>query len=226
LFNLIPAFPMDGGRVLRALLAMRLDYVRATQIAANIGQGVAFLFGFWGLFVNPLLIFIALFVYLGATQEASLVQLRELTQGLPVSAAMVTAFRTLPLDATLEDAVDILLSTSQHEFPLVDAVGRAHGILTRDQLIRALRESGPETPAFKVMHKDVPTLRWHTPFNEAFIRMQESGTPALVVVDDRDRLVGLITPENVGELMMVRSASGRAVPHARPREPLSRRTPS
>ncbi len=136
--------------------------------------------------------------------------MRELTQGLPVSAAMVTAFRTLPLDATLSDAVDILLSTSQHEFPLVDAVGRAHGILTQDQLIKALREGGPETPAFKVMHKILPTVRWHTPFDEAFTRMRESGTPALAVVDDRDRLVGLITPENVGELMVVRSALLRA----------------
>ncbi len=209
LFNLIPAFPMDGGRVLRALLAMRMDYVRATQIAASTGQGLAFLFGFWGLFNNPLLIFIALFVYLGAAQEASLVQMRDLAEGLPVSSAMVSELKTLPLDATLSDAVDALLSTSQHEFPLVDTVGRAHGILTRDQLIKALRESGPEAAALKVMHKDLPEVRLRTPFEEAFTLMQESGSPALPVVDDRGRLVGLITPENVGEMMMVRSALGR-----------------
>ena len=219
LFNLIPAFPMDGGRVLRALLALRMDYLRATQIAASIGQGLAFLFGFWGLFTNPLLIFIALFVYLGAAQEASLVQMRDLVEGLPVSAAMVHDFRRLPLDATLGDAVEALLSTSQHEFPLVDAIGRIHGILTRDRLIRALRESGPEGAAFKVMHKDLPEVRLHTPFEEAFTLMVESGSPALPVVDARDRLVGLITPENVGEMMMVRSSlSGRGVQEWRRRE--------
>lgn len=207
-FNLIPAFPMDGGRVLRALLAMRMDYVRATQIAASIGQGLAFLFGFWGLFNNPLLIFIALFVYLGAAQEASLVQMRDLAEGLPVSAAMVRDFRTLPLDATLGDAVDALLSTSQHEFPLVDAAGRAHGILTRDQLVKALREDGSEGPVFGVMHKDLPEVGLRTPFEAAFTLMQESGSPALPVVDDGGRLVGLITPENVGEMMLVRSALG------------------
>lgn len=209
LFNLVPAFPMDGGRVLRALLAMRLDYVRATQIAATIGQGLAFVFGFIGLFTNPLLIFVALFVYLGAAQEANLVQMRDLSEGVPVSAAMVRELRSLPLDARLSDAVDALLLTSQHEFPLLDEVGRAHGILTRDQLIRALRERGPEAPAFEVMHKDLPTIGIYTPFDEAFTLMQESGSPALPVVDERGRFVGLFTPENVGEMIMVRSALAR-----------------
>jgi CBS domain-containing protein len=199
---------MDGGRVLRALLAMRMDYLRATQIAASIGQALAFLLGFWGLFVNPLLIFIALFVYLGAAQEARLAQMRDLAQGLPVSAAMVTELRTLPLDATLGDGVDALLRTSQHEFPLLDEVGRVHGILTRDQLLKALKEGDLETPAFDIMNRSVPSVGLHTPFDEAFARMQEAGHPALPVVDEWDRFVGLITTENVGEMMMVRSALG------------------
>src|SRR5436309_1945421 len=93
LFNLLPAFPMDGGRVLRALLATRLNYARATQIAANIGQGFAFLFGLMGLFGNPLLIFIALFIYVGASQEAALAQLKDISRSLPVSSAMVREFR-------------------------------------------------------------------------------------------------------------------------------------
>src|SRR6267142_95338 len=95
-FNLIPAFPMDGGRILRALLAMKMNYARATQIAATIGQGLAFCFGFIGLFGNPMLLFIALFVYLGAAQEAALAQLKDVSASLPVAEAMVTDIRALP----------------------------------------------------------------------------------------------------------------------------------
>ncbi len=108
LFNLIPAFPMDGGRVLRALLAMALPYGRATQIAAWIGQALAFVFGFIGLFNNPLLIFIALFIFLGAQQEAAMAQMKDVCFNLPVSEAMVTHLIRLAPDATLEDAVEAL----------------------------------------------------------------------------------------------------------------------
>src|ERR1700737_3033779 len=143
LFNLLPAFPMDGGRVLRALLATRLSYARATQIAANIGQACAFVFGFLGLIGNPFLIFIALFVYVGASQEAALAQMRNVSRTFPVSSAMVREFRTLPKDATLEEAVDALLATSQHDFPVVDENGGVAGILTRHDLIAALRKNDP-----------------------------------------------------------------------------------
>lgn len=209
LFNLIPAFPMDGGRVLRAILAMRTGYVRATQIAATLGQGIAFLFGFVGLFVNPLLIFIALFVYLGATQEAAVAEMRDVTERLPISAAMVTEFRALPLDATLGDAVDALLRTHQHEFPVVDGATQVRGLLTRDDLIAALTRGGPHQPVAAAMRTDLPTVAAGTPFEAAFQRMQEVRSPVLPVVDEHGRLVGMITPENVGEMMMVHSALAR-----------------
>ena len=203
LFNLIPAFPMDGGRVLRSLLAMTLPYGRATQIAAWIGQALAFVFGFLGLFSNPLLIFIALFIFLGAQQEAAMAQMKDLSLNLTVSEAMVTHLVRLPPDATLEDAVEALLRTSQHEFPVVDADDRVLGVLTRDGLIAALRRKGSTTAVSEVMQRDLPVVQADEPFDKAFQLMQQSGFPALPVVDRLGSLRGLITPENVGELMMV-----------------------
>src|SRR5207253_11523621 len=135
LFNLLPAFPMDGGRILRALLATRMSYARATQTAATVGQAFAFIFGFVGLFANPFLIFIALFVYIGATQEAALAQMRDVSRRFPVSSAMVREFRSLPESATLEEAVDALLATSHHDFPVLDEAGNVAGLLPRHDVI-------------------------------------------------------------------------------------------
>ena len=210
LFNLLPAFPMDGGRVLRALLATRLSYARATQIAASIGQGCAFVFGFFGLFgPNPFLLFIALFVYIGASQEAALAQMKDVSRRFPVSSAMIREFRTLPETATLEEAVDALLATSQHDFPVVSENGNVAGILTRHDLIAALRKNDPQIRVSDVMRRDIPTVTTGTRFEEAFRIMQECHCPAVPVLDSMKRLVGLLTPENVSELMMLQSALPR-----------------
>jgi Zn-dependent protease/CBS domain-containing protein len=208
LFNLLPAFPMDGGRVLRALLATHMSYARATQVAATVGQGFAFVFGFIGL-LNPnwfMLIFIALFVYIGATQEAALAQMRDVSRRFPVSSAMVREFRTLAADATLQEAVDALLATSQHDFPVMDPTGNVAGLLTRHDLIAALRKNDPALRVGDVMRRDIPTVTTGTRFEDAFRIMQESDCPAVPVLDRMKRLVGLLTPENVTELMMVQSA--------------------
>jgi Zn-dependent protease/CBS domain-containing protein len=204
-FNLLPAFPMDGGRVLRALLATRMPYARATQVAALVGQGFAFAFGFIGLLFNPFLIFIALFVYIGASQEAALAQMRDVSRRFPVSSAMVREFRTLSENASLEEAVDALLATSQHDFPVVDATGGVAGLLTRHDLIAALRKNDPALRVGDVMRRDIPTVTTGTRFEEAFRIMQECNCPAVPVLDRMKRLVGLLTPENVTELMMVQS---------------------
>src|SRR5436853_5010011 len=209
LFNLLPAFPMDGGRVLRALLATRLSYARATQIAASIGQACAFIFGFLGLFGNPLLIFIALFVYMGASQEAALAQIKDISRSFPVSTAMVREFRSLPQTATLQEAVDALLATSQHDFPVMDEAGGVAGVLTRHDLIAALRTHDPQIRVADVMRRDIPTVTTGTRFEEAFRIMQECNCPMVPVLDGMKRLVGLLTPENVTELMMVHSAMPR-----------------
>src|SRR5437870_2448726 len=188
LFNLIPAFPMDGGRVLRSLLAMAMSYSRATQVAAWIGQALAFVFGFIGLFTNPMLIFIAFFMFLGAQQEAAMAQMKDLALNLPVSDAMVTHMLRLPQQATLDDAVEALLRTSQHEFPVVDEADRLLGVLTRDDMIAALKRRGPATPVVDVMRRDLPAIRSNDPLDEAFRLMQESAFPALPVADRHGRL--------------------------------------
>ena len=210
LFNLVPAFPMDGGRVLRALLASRMNYARATQIAATIGQGCAFVFGFVGLINgNFIWVFIALFVYIGASQEAAMAQMKDVSRGLPVSSAMVREFRTLLEDAPIAEAVDALLATSQHDFPVVDARGEVTGVLLRNDLISALRKHDSRITVGDAMRRGVPTVTTGTCFEEAFRIMQESNVPALPVLDGMKRLVGLLTPENVSELMMIHAAMPR-----------------
>ena len=212
-FNLIPAFPMDGGRILRAVLAMRMDYARATNIAASIGQACAFAFGMFGLLshpMQPMFVLVAVFIYFGAASEASLAEMKSVSAGMRVQSAMVTHFRALTYDATLDQAVETLLSTSQHEFPVVDAGGKVHGLLTRDDLIVALRKSGPDGLARDAMRVNVPCVHPTMPFDRAFAIMQESQCPALPVLDTAGKLVGLFTPENVGELMMVHSALAKS----------------
>jgi stage IV sporulation protein FB len=206
LFNLIPAFPMDGGRVLRALLASRLGFVRATEIAAMIGQWVAFVLGFLGLFGNPILIFIAIFVYLAASAEAHLVATRAMSRGVPVTAAMVTQFATLTPDEHVDAAVETLLRTSQGEFPVVDDNGRPLGVLGRNDVIRALKERGPDARVADAMTVHIPTIDKNRCLDEAFRLLQEKSVPAVGVVDASGRLVGLVTSETIGEMLMLHEA--------------------
>ena len=205
LFNLIPAFPMDGGRVLRAILAMRMDYVHATQVAASIGQGIAFLFGFIGMFSNPFLLFIAFFVYIGASQEASMALMKNSISGIPVTRAMLTDFKTLSPRDTLAQVVGLILAGSQHDFPVVDANGAVMGILERDAFIAALSRQGQSAPVVGVMRKDVPGVDSHDMVESALTRLQETGAKTLPVMH-AGQFVGLITAENITEFLMIRSA--------------------
>jgi CBS domain-containing protein len=192
--------------VLRALLGMRLPHVRATQFAAVVGQAIAFVVGFFGLFFNPMLLFIALFVYLGAAQEAAVAQVRGFTERLPVSAAVMKDLRVLPAGAVLSDAVDALLETAQHEFPVIDASGDFTGVLTRDDLIAGLRAHGPTAPVTQFMRTAVPEISSNAPFPFAFELMQQSRSPIVVVRGEGGRVVGFLTAENLGELVLVHSA--------------------
>jgi Zn-dependent protease len=214
-FNLLPAFPMDGGRALRALLAMRLEYVRATQVAAAVGQGLALIFGFIGLFSNPFLLFIAFFVWIGASQEASMVRVKDSLSGVPVGRAMLTNFEILSPGDTLGRAVELILAGTQQDFPVTDEAGRVLGILTRDDLISGLSHHGKDTPVTNVMRQDLPEVDSHDMIESALMRLQESKSKTLPVLHT-SRLVGLITAENISELIMIRTAlkATRSAPKA------------
>ena len=215
LFNLIPAFPMDGGRVLRALLAMRMDYVRATQVAANIGQGLALVFGFIGLFSNPFLLFIAFFVWIGASQEASMAQMKNSVSGIPVTRAMLTDFKTLSPRDNLSQVVALILSGSQHDFPVVDANGNVAGILDRDSFMRALTQYGQSAPVMNFIRRDLPEVDSFDMIDMALMRLNESASKTLPVTH-QGQLVGLITAENMTEYLMIRSAlkTASSMPHS------------
>jgi Zn-dependent protease len=206
IFNMIPAFPMDGGRVLRALLAIKLGFARATEVAASIGQGLAIALGLIGIFVNPMLVVIAIFVFLAASGEAGHAQLREVSRGALVADAMITKFETLGPQARVSDAVEALLHTTQKEFPIVDGGGRLRGVLTRDAMIRALKDHGPQASVLEAMQAEVPMIPARAKLEAAVKLLTESGAPVVGVTDAQDRLVGLLTAENLGEMMLVRSA--------------------
>jgi CBS domain-containing protein len=207
LFNLIPAFPMDGGRVLRALLATRMEYTRATQIAAGVGQGIAFLFGFLGLFANPFLLFIALFVWIGAAHESSLVQMRAALGGIPVQRAMITDYRSLSPQDSIRRAVELILAGSQQDFPVVSGQ-RVEGVLLRGDLLAALTQRGQDAPVAEIMRRDFLVVDSAEMLETAFTRLQACNCHTIPVTH-AGRLVGLVTMDNLGEFMLIQAAVGR-----------------
>jgi stage IV sporulation protein FB len=208
-FNLIPAFPLDGGRVLRAALARRMGLVKATRVAGSIGQLFAVGLGIVGIMLPaPLMILVAFFIFLGAGSEANAVATRVAGRGLRVAQMMVTDFRTIPVHATLSQAVDLLLSGEQREFPVVDNLGRTEGILTRENLIRGLSRLGTEATVAEAMTPAAPSVSPTLGFQEALDRLRSSGLPALPVVDAGGSLVGMLTMDNITDLLLVRRARG------------------
>jgi Zn-dependent protease len=204
-FNMLPAFPMDGGRVLRALLATQLSYVQATHIAALVGQAMAILFFIAGLFTGAwMLMFIAIFVYLGAQAEARSAELRSVFLGVSVGDAMVTRFQTLSPDDPIEHATDELLAGHQHDFPVV-VDGQVIGILSRSDIVSALSKGGENHRVGDVMRPDCQLLDESERLDRAVARMQQLQCSTLPVVR-QGKLVGLLTSENIGEWAMIQAA--------------------
>jgi Zn-dependent protease/predicted transcriptional regulator len=209
-FNMLPAFPMDGGRVLRALLATQMEYTRATQIAAHIGQAMALLFGFLGFFFNPFLMFIALFVWIGAAQEASMVQMKSSLGGIPVARAMITEFHSLAPNDPLSHAVDLILAGSQQDFPVV-VDHRVVGILMRQDLFEGLTRRGPQALVADSMQTEFETVETGEMLETAFRRLQSCQCHTVPVLR-RGILVGLVTMENVGEFVAIQAAIEQQAP--------------
>jgi Zn-dependent protease/CBS domain-containing protein len=207
-FNMLPAFPMDGGRVLRAVLAAGMGRRRATAIAANVGQVMAILFGILGFMANPFLVFIAIFVYLGAQAEAEMVEMQSALGGLTAGDAMMTRFGTLEAGDPLSRAVDELLAGSQQDFPVLEG-GVPTAVLRRKDLVKALSEGRGAGRVADAMCQGCTAVDASAPLERAVESMRENGCDS-VAVTDGGRLVGLLTLENIGELVMVNRAAEKA----------------
>ena len=215
LFNLLPAFPMDGGRVVRALLAMVMPYPRATRIAARLGIGMAVLFALWGMTGGNLMLFvIAFFIWLGATAETQQAEVKSVVAGVTVRDAMLTEFHTLESDQSLADAARLLLEGSQSEFPVMDQ-GRVLGLLTRDALVKGLADSGPARRAGDADLAPLRTVDSNARLEDVMASRQDGESGAFLVAE-AGRLVGLLTSENIGEFVMIRSALATRAASSRP----------
>jgi Zn-dependent protease len=220
LFNLIPAFPMDGGRVLRAILALNMAPERATAFAANIGQFIAILIGAAAFLTQPpnwLFLFIALFVYIGAGQEAVVTRQSALVEGVPVSQAMITDMRTLTVGNTLKEAADVLLDTSQHDFPILHGE-EVQGVLTRNGLLRALAQEGPGGYVAGAMNRHFLAAGPEDDLAELLPLLQNEPGPLLVLEPGPTRrLLGMVTGDNVAEFFAVRQIVAARNRSERPR---------
>jgi stage IV sporulation protein FB len=212
LFNAIPAFPLDGGRVLRAVLALRTDYRRATRIAVSVGQTLALAFGLLGfLAFDFFLIVIAVFVWLGASAEGQHVALDDVLGGATVGQAMIRQPQVLAATDLLGRAVELTLSTAQADFPVVEPGGRVVGLLTLDDLLRGLRDR-PAASVGEVMRREFAVTRSEESVAAAQGQLGGAGVRALPVVRPDGRLAGLLTAADVGEAFRLLTAQPRLAP--------------
>ena len=205
-FNLLPAYPMDGGRILRSIVSLFRPEEVATQLAASTGKMLAVGMVLSGLLSsNFVLVFTALFVYLGAMQEGNAARGKLFTSGRAVRDAMITDFRSLAHGSSIRDAGDLLLATAQHDFP-VTLGSQVLGLLSRSALMRAMMREGPEAYVSGAMERDYIRLSPQTDLSDALQRMAERRAPALVM-DDEDQLVGMLTPEHLSEFILLKQMS-------------------
>jgi CBS domain-containing protein len=207
-FNMLPAFPMDGGRVLRAALASRMEFCQATRVAARIGRGMAVLFGVAGLFANPYLLLIAVFVWTGATQEADAILAKGAVAGIPVSAVMSTGFHTVSPRDSLAHVMGLAFPCTQRAFPVVEN-DRLAGLLTRGDLLRGLSETGLEGSVSNVMRPVTEVVDGSETLATAYSQLLTSASQTLLVTQE-GRLAGLLTIENLAKDSLARLVLGRA----------------
>ncbi len=209
-FNMVPAFPMDGGRVLRAVLAFKLPEARATQIAGGIGQFLAIIFGFYGLFhqpPNPIWMIIAFFVFLGASQEVQATVGLSFMEGKYVRDAMLTKYRVISSGASMDEAGKMLLAGFEHDFPVV-AGEDVIGVLSRNDIARGLSTDGPSGYVAGQMSREFRRIAPDVPLESAF-EMFSEGEGAPILVMEGEKLVGMLTTENLSEFIMLEHAKSR-----------------
>ncbi len=202
-FNLIPAFPMDGGRVLRALLGFRYSRARATEIAARLGQAVSFIFLLLGLFFNPFLVIIAIFVYFGAFAENQMVQQEDRLRGHTVKEALLTQISLLPCEATLQEAIDLILKGTEKDF-LVVKEGAVCGILLNADILR--HAARPETPVSELMRTSFRSVDPEAGLTETVQLMSQVRQKFLPVMKGGN-LLGAISSENISEFILLRATA-------------------
>lgn len=213
-FNLIPAFPMDGGRVLRALLATRLSYPRATAIAVGIGQTLAWIIGLWGFLSGAFfVILVAIFIYMGAGQENQQVQVRHVLRDLTVRHAYSRRVRVLNPETTLAEAVEHVVTGFQSDFPVCDGQ-RLQGLLTYKNLIDSLNKHTPTTPVSVAMTTHIQPLAPDDQLVHAQQEMMRQGIDVLPVVEHGE-FKGLLTSRDVGEVYRVASIQPDLLPKLR-----------
>lgn len=203
-FNLLPAFPMDGGRVLRAALSMRMGRNRATQAAARVGQGLALWLGFLGLLYNPFLIFIALFVWIGAAAEAGMEQVKATLSHAAVGRAMLTDFQVLAPDDSLSHVIELTLSGSQKEFPVLEGPAVV-GVLTQDGLLKGLQARGENSRVADWMQREILSADINEPLEIVLERLQSCHCP-LITVTKTGQLMGIVNLDNILELIKIQTA--------------------
>ncbi|WP_373496315.1 site-2 protease family protein [Aquiflexum sp.] len=204
LFNLLPAFPMDGGRVLRAFLAIRLPRAKATQIAGGIGQFLAIFFIFFGLFNNPILVLIGIFIFLGAGAEVSHTKQESFLKGFKVKDALMMKFQIIGFDAPLAKAIEKLLNSQATHFVVVkDDV--AIGTLSRNEIIKGLKEGNETTLVEKVADFSPLKIETEQDLDDAWRNMITGNKKVAFVIEDGNFL-GILDQENISEFVMVKSA--------------------
>lgn len=210
-FNMIPAFPMDGGRCVRALLALRLEYAQATRIAAGVGQVIAVGFAVLGLFSNPFLLLIGVFVWLGAAQEARYATIKAALRGVPVQRALLRDVPRLAPTDSLARALDAFRSSPLPKAVVVDQ-GRVVGVVSAFDLVTDLQRHGPTTPVAEVMQRNAPSLELPATLDGALTRLHEARAPLMPVVS-QGRFVGVITLDQLDRFVALQTALQRHAAH-------------
>lgn len=204
LFNMIPAFPMDGGRIFRSVLSMKMGRVEATRIATGLGKFLALLFFLYGLFYSIILVVIAVFVWFGAHSENIMIQQLDLMDGYTIRDAMITQYSTLRPDEPLQKAVERILATTEQDFIVTDD-HQIQGIIYMADLAEALKKTGKETPVHRIMDTDFAILHPHEPLHSAYRKLRRDNRNFFPVMEN-GKLVGVMDLNNINEFLTFRSA--------------------